>query len=214
MSDENIFYGRTKEDAIRKAAEKFNVKKEKIDYEILEDETTKKTMFSILDNKKVKIKASVNKDKVLTKRDTSERKARFVKRSAGKIDENIEFLTKVLDDFKEAYKEQGFKYAIEKENDNISINIDLDKDVNKWVGYRGQTLQEFQNLLLAMLNSNFDETARVFLNIGGYKEERKAQLEKLADKVAKTVEKTGKKVTLEPMNSYERKIIHRLCFKF
>ena len=52
------------------------------------------------------------------------------------------------------------------------------------------------------------EKVRIILDVSGYKEKRKKVLEELADKISKTVIKTGKRVTLEPMPAYERKIIH------
>ena len=65
-----------------------------------------------------------------------------------------------------------------------------------------------QTLLSSVANKDIEEKVRVVLDISGYKEKRKKVLEELADKVSKTVIKTGKKVTLEPMPAYERKIIH------
>ena len=65
-----------------------------------------------------------------------------------------------------------------------------------------------QTLLGAVSNKNIDEKVRVILDISGYREKRKKVLEELAEKVAKTVEKTRKRVVLEPMPAYERKIIH------
>ena len=57
-------------------------------------------------------------------------------------------------------------------------------------------------------NKEVEDKVRVILDISGYKDKRKKVLEELADKISKTVIKTGKKVTLEPMPAYERKIIH------
>ena len=59
-----------------------------------------------------------------------------------------------------------------------------------------------------MANLNIKSKIRVFLNIDNYKEKREKSLEELAIKVSKTVLRTNKAITLEPMNSYERKIIH------
>ena len=57
-------------------------------------------------------------------------------------------------------------------------------------------------------NKNIEEKVRVILDISNYRDKRKKVLEELAEKVAKTVEKTKKKIVLEPMSAYERKIIH------
>ena len=58
------------------------------------------------------------------------------------------------------------------------------------------------------MNKNFEDRAKVLLDIEGYREKRERTLEELAIKISKTVIKTGKSITLEPMSAYERKIIH------
>ena len=65
-----------------------------------------------------------------------------------------------------------------------------------------------QVILNNIANNELNERARVLLNIGGYKEKREKDLKDLADKIAGTVIKKRKSITLEPMTSYERKIIH------
>ena len=61
---------------------------------------------------------------------------------------------------------------------------------------------------MAIANRDFDNRIRVVLDIENYREKRKKTLEELAEKVSKTVLKTNKSITLEPMSAYERKIIH------
>ena len=65
-----------------------------------------------------------------------------------------------------------------------------------------------QTLLSSIANKNLDKKARIILDIENYRSKRKTSLEELADKLARTVIRTGKQVTLEPMSAYERKIIH------
>ena len=65
-----------------------------------------------------------------------------------------------------------------------------------------------QSIISAVANKGVKDKVRVILDIENYKEKRKKTLEDLADKIAATVVKTKKSVTLEPMNAYERKIIH------
>ena len=76
------------------------------------------------------------------------------------------------------------------------------------IGYRGETLYAFQNILSAIAGKGINNKVRVLLDIEGYKAKRERTLEELADKVARTVIKTRKSITLEPMQAYERKIIH------
>ena len=62
--------------------------------------------------------------------------------------------------------------------------------------------------MTTIASKNREESVKVILDIGNYKDARKKTLEELARKVEKTVKKTGKSVTLEPMTAYERKILH------
>ena len=90
-----------------------------------------------------------------------------------------------------------------------ALNVDISgEDIGFLIGYRGETLYAFQNVLSAIAGKGIDNRVIVILDIQGYKEKRKKALEDLAEKLARTVVKTKKSVTLEPMQAYERKIIH------
>ena len=65
-----------------------------------------------------------------------------------------------------------------------------------------------QTILSSVANKNSTSKIRVYLDIAGYREKRLKTLEDLAEKIARTVVRTGKAITLEPMTAYERKIIH------
>ena len=99
------------------------------------------------------------------------------------------------------------KYNIIKNEQGLNIEI-LNKNLGFLIGYRGETLYAFQNILSAIAGKGIDKKVRVILDIEGYKEKREKTLEELAQKVAKTVIRTRKPVKLEPMQAYERKIIH------
>ncbi len=208
-----IYEGRTKEEAIRAACKDLNVTKENLIVEVLEDEMPKKTMFSILDRKKIKIEAQVKSTKNKGTNKKEKKSTHIGKKIEYKdVDENIVLLKKVLDEFTEQFKKDEFHYTIEKDKSHINVLINVNKN-NKWIGYRGKTLNALQTLLTAILASNFQQYARVYVNVGKYKEERKQQLEALAEKISKNVKATKKKITLEPMSSYERKIIHNYISK-
>ena len=84
----------------------------------------------------------------------------------------------------------------------------MGKNAGKLIGYRGETLNSMQIILSSIANRNVQEKIRVSLDVEGYKAKREESLKKLALRMEKTVEKTGKAITLEPMSAYERKIIH------
>lgn len=96
---------------------------------------------------------------------------------------------------------------IKQENETLSINMN-GEDMAILIGKRGQTLDSLQYLISLVVNKGRDEYVRVVLDTENYRMKRKETLENLADKLAYKVKKTRKNVVLEPMNPYERRIIH------
>ena len=94
------------------------------------------------------------------------------------------------------------------ENEN-NINIEITgEDSGFLIGYRGEVLNSLQVILNNIANKDCNGKIKILLNIGGYREKREKDLQVLATKIAATVVKTGRKITLEPMTAFERKIIH------
>src|SRR5690606_3882923 len=76
------------------------------------------------------------------------------------------------------------------------------------IGNRGRTIEALQTLVRQVISKYSDEHLICTVDVGGYKEKRKLQLEILATKTAKEVARTKIEAKLDPMNSYERRIIH------
>lgn len=76
------------------------------------------------------------------------------------------------------------------------------------IGRRGETLDSIQYLASILVNKDSEDYSRLLLDSNGYREKRRKTLEQLADKIARGVLRTGRSTTLEPMNPYERRIIH------
>lgn len=91
--------------------------------------------------------------------------------------------------------------------DGILIDI-LGDTTGAVIGRRGETLDAIQYLVSMAANRGDKEYVRITVDCCGYREKRKAILEELAEKIARTVIRTGRTSTLEPMNPYERRIIH------
>ena len=94
----------------------------------------------------------------------------------------------------------------EKEKE-LSINMSGD-DMGILIGKRGQTLDSLQYLVSLVINKENDDYIRVKLDTENYRERRKETLETLAKNIAYKVKRTRRSVSLEPMNPYERRIIH------
>jgi spoIIIJ-associated protein len=95
----------------------------------------------------------------------------------------------------------------DQENTTIEINIDGD-EMGVLIGKRGQTLDSLQYLVSLVINKNSENYIKVKLDTENYRERRKETLENLAKNIAFKVKRTRKPVSLEPMNPYERRIIH------
>lgn len=106
-------------------------------------------------------------------------------------------------------KEMNIQADIEAElaDDVLSISMAGD-DMAILIGKRGQTLDSLQYLVSLVVNKDRDHYLRVVLDTENYRAKRKETLEALAEKLAAKVRKSRKNVILEPMNPYERRIIH------
>lgn len=92
-------------------------------------------------------------------------------------------------------------------DESLHVNM-IGEDMAILIGKRGQTLDSLQYLLSLVVNKNRDDYLRVILDTENYRAKRKETLESLAEKLAMKVKKSRKNVILEPMNPYERRIIH------
>ena len=111
------------------------------------------------------------------------------------------------DVFKAMNMEVVIKTSYDKEES--SLNIDLaGAEMGVLIGKRGQTLDSLQYLVSLVVNKDMDGYIRVKVDTENYRERRAKTLENLARNVAFKVKRTRRSVELEPMNPYERRIIH------
>jgi len=93
--------------------------------------------------------------------------------------------------------------------DNNVLNVKLSaENIGIIIGRRGETLDALQYLLGLVVNKQSEKFMRVTLDVSNYREKREETLIRLAKRLADKVERTKKNITLEPMNPYERRIIH------
>ena len=119
-------------------------------------------------------------------------------------EEAVKFLSGV-------FKAMGLQVEIKIEYKNEEGNLDIDfegEDMGILIGKRGQTLDSLQYLTSLVVNKGRQGYIRVKLDTEDYRNRRKETLENLARSIAYKVRKTRKPVSLEPMNPYERRIIH------
>ena len=95
----------------------------------------------------------------------------------------------------------------DEENNKMDINLSGD-NMSILIGKRGQTLDSLQYLISLFVNKNSENYIKVQLDTENYRERRKKTLENLARNIAYKVKRTRRSISLEPMNPYERRIIH------
>ena len=96
-----------------------------------------------------------------------------------------------------------------KKEDDSTFNVELfGDDMGILIGKRGQTLDSLQYLTNLAINKNSEEYLKVKIDTEDYRKRRKDTLENLAKNIAFKVKRTKKPVALEPMNPFERRVIH------
>lgn len=208
MPNSIIAEGKTTNEAVENGLKKLKVNKNQVEIKVLESED-KRSFFSILAPRVVKVELTV-------KEDVKENKAEknndtIVKKELKEISsEDLEKAEKNLQAFFEEFgKSLGTEIDYKIEKNQYGLNVDLHgENIGFLIGYRGETLYAFQSILSSIASKGLDLRVRLILDIEGYKAKREKTLEDLAQKIARTVVKTRREVTLEPMQAYERKIIH------
>ena len=110
---------------------------------------------------------------------------------------------------KDITEKMGLNLQIRIKGNDSCIYVDMDgKDSGTIIGKRGQTLDAIQYLTSLVVNKDKDKYLRVVVDAENYREKREKTLEQLANRLADKVIRSHKSVRLEPMNPYERKVIH------
>ena len=120
----------------------------------------------------------------------------------GVVDGFLNDLFKAMDLPAHANYNSSFK------TNELSIVIEGEEDLGVLIGKRGQTLDSLQYILSLVVNKSSESYIRIKLDTENYRKKRKEKLELLAKNIASKVKKTGRFTELEPMNAYERRIIH------
>ena len=196
-----IAEGKTTTEAISKGLKELNVSKDKVNIKVIEDHN-KKSFFSILDPRVVKVELTLKEEE-----EAFVEKKKHIEVSDESIEKAEKKVKMFLDEFTRELENVEYTTEVDKQNAFLRIEL-LGENSKSLIGYRGEVLNSLQTILNTIANSEIKERVRIILNIGNYREKREKSLEELADKIAKTVLRTGKSITLEPMMAYERKIIH------
>ncbi|MEE1195860.1 MAG: RNA-binding cell elongation regulator Jag/EloR [Lachnospiraceae bacterium] len=182
--------------------------------EIKKTEPVKKETAAVKPAKverKPEIKAESKQEKTVVKKEEPEKKSeeRVV---TPKTEEEIQVMMKTAKEFLDGvFKSMNLEVTMEMKYDQEDGCLDIDfagPEMGILIGKRGQTLDSLQYLTSLVVNKEQNEYIRVKLDTENYRKRRKDTLENLAKNIAFKVKKTRKPVALEPMNPYERRIIH------
>ncbi|MCR5272482.1 MAG: protein jag [Lachnospiraceae bacterium] len=172
--------GKTVEDAITEATVQLGATSDEIIYEVVQEGSTG---FLGIGSKPAVIKAK--------KKDSVED---FVRDFLGKVLEAMEVKAEII---------------ITKPEDEKVLDVDLQgDDMGVLIGKRGQTLDSLQLLTNLAVHKNFEDYYKVKMDTENYRKRRKDTLENLAKNIAYKVKRTKRPVSLEPMNPFERRVIH------
>ena len=205
------FTGKTVDDAITEACQKFTITSDRLEYEVVEKGTAgifgfaakpaviKARVFdpnAPKEEKKAPAPEAVKEDKTEKAEETASAAA------AAPAADPKEFLGKIFDAMN-----MKVDVSVEMNENEMDINLSGD-DMGVLIGKRGQTLDSLQYLTSIVVNKGQKEYIRVKVDTENYRSRRKETLENLAKNLAYKAKRTKNPVSLEPMNPYERRIIH------
>ncbi len=205
------FKGKTKNDAITEACRHFSIPSDKLDYEVLDEG---KAGILGIGAKPAVIRARVkeeSKEEAIESVKLSETPIiASVKAAAADMgDVDVEAVSKKF--LSDVFAAMGIAVEISaKYNDSLrSLEVELSGDeMGVLIGKRGQTLDSLQYLISLVINKGTTEYIKVKVDTENYRQRRKETLENLAKNISYKVKRTRRPVSLEPMNPYERRIIH------
>lgn len=179
------FSAKTVDDAITEACKEFVITSDKLEYEVVEEGSSG---FLGIGAKPAVIKARVKEEvKEITVEETAKN-----------------FL-------KEVFEAMNMAVVIDVKYDEAENTMDIElsgDEMGVLIGKRGQTLDSLQYLVSLVVNKEKDDYIRVKVDTENYRQRRKETLENLAKNISYKVKRTKRAVSLEPMNPYERRIIH------
>ena len=212
--DYTEFSGKTVDDAITEACQKFTVTSDRLDYEVVDKGSAG---FLGIGSKNAVIKARIKdenySEKEITKvsdnkaSEKTDNKESVNEKPADKNNGNTVNKVETDNDPKEfldkVFKAMGMDVSVKVEQMGNYMDIELSGDeMGVLIGKRGQTLDSLQYLTSLVVNKGSSEYIRVKVDTENYRKRRKDTLENLAKNLAYKVKRTKRPVTLEPMNPY------------
>jgi spoIIIJ-associated protein len=192
--------GKTYEEAIKKASQGLNVDEKDLDIDVKEVDT--KGILGLLGSKKIRITARIRGRAIPSVDDIPATDTEYSPEEYG-----IRFLTEVA-----SITGLSFNIKVSKVSeklDRLLFMVQCDNG-DILIGKDGETLEALQYLLRLAIAKHYKQAAKILIDINGYREKRKKALTVMAKRLADRVKRTGKRQKTDPLNPYERRIIHTL----
>jgi spoIIIJ-associated protein len=177
--------GQSVEEAVNSALAQLNTTRDRTEIEIVDE--GKKGFFGLFGNRNAVVKVTLQPDA---------------------IEESVKFLQNVCEKM-----EVSIEVLVKREGKNVTFELSGEK-IALLIGKRGQTLNSIQYLTQLVANKYSKQYLTVIVDAEDYRNRRNQTLIQLAERMANKVAKTGKEVSLEPMPSYERKVIHTALMNY
>ena len=211
---------KTVQEALTQATIKLGLTSDQVEYEVIEEE--KSTLLGLF-SKPARIRVRKKQEAEEKTEEVKTEESSPVETGASVVDEVKEDVPKkrevtrdistitVKPFLTELFDTMGVEVSINENYNQEEEQIEVDisgSQMGMLIGKRGQTLDALQYITSLVLNKGCDDYVKVKLDTENYRDRRKATIENLAKNVAKKVKSSGRASTLEPMNPYERRIIH------
>lgn len=205
--------GKTLDDAITEACQKLSVTSDRLDYEIVEKGSAG---FLGIASKNAVIRARIKSDESIKVAREAEQLTKETIKKVMDIDKKIsvESNSEIVDSkefLKKVFNAMNLEVEIDIKMNEVKNEIEIElfgKEMGVLIGKRGQTLDSLQYLTSLVVNKGKENYIRVKVDTENYRKRREETLENLAKNLAYKVKRTKRPVTLEPMNPYERRVIH------
>ena len=229
MTDSVEFVGKNVEKAVQKACEKLDITEDQLKYDVLSFGST--GIFGLAGTKKAKIRVklerktsrgpsettetarasgcdsniagiSENRENILLPSESRKAEASMAKAPEDPLAVGRDMLQRIVDSLTSEANIQ-----VEEDADRVLFNV-IGGNAAILIGKRGQTLEAIQSLVEKAINKNQKNKIRIQIDIAGYLETRRKNLENLANRLAEKSKRLGKPISLGQMSSADRRIIH------
>jgi spoIIIJ-associated protein len=197
--------GKTYEEAIRKASQGLNVDEKDLDIDVKEVDT--KGILGLLGSKKIRITARI-KERALPVSESAVETRPDVPSHADTPEEyGMKFLRDVAEFVGLSFNIKATK--VSEKLDRLLFMVQCDNG-DTLIGKDGETLEALQYLLRLAIAKHYKQSLKILVDINGYREKRKKTITIMAKRMADRVKRTGRRQKTDPLNPYERRIIHTL----